>query len=93
MLTRRNEYVLKDSVGYLPTIDSPDTQMNTLYEVLRKANTIKDNRNIRSTIIVLDEAIYPKAIKIIWKRQETFQNIVCDLVAQAYETLSSNLMK
>ena len=65
MLTRRNEYVLKDFVGYLPTIDSPATQMNTVYEVLCKANAIKDNLNLRSIIVVLDQAIYSKAIEII----------------------------
>ena len=37
MLARRNESVLKDTVGYLPTIDSPATQMNTVYEILKNS--------------------------------------------------------
>jgi hypothetical protein len=50
--------------------------MNTVYEILCKANAIKDNLNLHSIIVVLDQAIYSKAVEITWKHQETFQNIV-----------------
>ena len=50
--------------------------MNTVFEILSKANSIKDNLNLPSIIVVLDQAIYSKAIEITWKYQETFQNVV-----------------
>ena len=52
MLARRNDNVQNDTVGYLPTIDSPATQMSTLFEILNQANS------------VLDQEIYAKAIEI-----------------------------
>ena len=79
MLARRNKSVLKDMVGYLPTIDSPATQMNTVYEILTKAKAIKDALNLKSIVIVFDQAIYAKAIEITWKHQKTFEDIVLRL--------------
>ena len=76
MLVRQNHFVLKDTVWYLPTINSTVTQMNTVYELLSKDNSIKDNLNIPSILVGLDQAIYSKAIEITWKYQEAFQNVV-----------------
>jgi len=73
MLVRQNHFVLKDTVGYLPTINLPATQINIVFEILSKANSIKDNLNLPSIIVGLDQAIYSKAIEITWKYQETFQ--------------------
>ena len=40
--TRRENLVLWDTGGYLPTIDSSATAMNTIYKVLMKARQTKD---------------------------------------------------
>ena len=52
--------VLKDSIGYLPTIDSPATAMNTVYEILSKANDTKNALNLISILVVFNQAIYSK---------------------------------
>ena len=61
--------MLQDQVGYLPTIDAPPTLMNTVYEILKKALEVKDALNLQSIVIALNQAIYAKALEIIWKHQ------------------------
>ena len=46
MLTRRNQQLQKDTVGYLPTTDSAATQMNTSFEISNKPNSIKNTLNL-----------------------------------------------
>ena len=59
--------VIKDKVGYLPTIDAPATTMNTVFEILTNAKLIRDALKLESVIIVFDQAIYVKATEILWK--------------------------
>ena len=79
MLTRRNKQVQKDTVGYLPTIDAPATQMNTLFEILNNANSIKKALTLKSMVVVIDQAIHAQTIEISWKHQELFQDLVLRL--------------
>lgn len=79
MLARKNHQVLQDTIGYLPTIDSPATEMNTVFEILKKADSYKNALNLKSMIIVMDQAIYAKAIEITWKHQDLFADIVLRL--------------
>ena len=76
MLTRRNKNILNDAIGYLPTIDSPATQMNTVFEILSRANAIKDSLNLDAIVVVMDQAISSKALEICWKHPEMFGNII-----------------
>ena len=73
---RKNISVLQDSVGYLPTIDSPATAMNTVYEILCKALETKSALELDSVIVVFDQAIYSKAVEIMWKHGEEFKSVV-----------------
>ena len=53
----RNEVeVRQDSVGYLPTINTPATNMSTVHEVLMRFVKIKDT--LKSIVAVLDQALY-----------------------------------
>ena len=79
MLTRRNKQVQNDTVDYLPTIDAPVTQVNTIFEILNNANSIKNSLNLNSMVVVMDQAIYAKAIEISWKHQDLFQDLVLRL--------------
>ena len=65
MLTRRKKQVQKDVVGYLPTIDAPATQMNTIFKILNNANSVKNAFNLKSMVAVMDQAIYAKAIDLL----------------------------
>lgn len=64
---------------YLPTTDLAASQMNTIFEILKKANSIKNALNLKSVIVVMDQAIYAKAIGISWKHQELFNDSVLQL--------------
>ena len=50
--------------------------MNTVYEILSKANSIKEALNLKSIIVVLAQAIYSKAVEICWKHENMFHDIV-----------------
>ena len=63
--TRRENLVLRDTVGYLPTIYSPATAMNTIFEVLTKACQTKDELKLKHVVVVIDQAIYAKAVEIM----------------------------
>ena len=79
MLTRRNKQVQKKPVGYLPGIDALATQMNTIFKFLNSANSIKNAFNLKSIVVVMDQAIYAKAIEASWKHQELLQDLVLRL--------------
>ena len=73
---RKGISVLQDSVGYLPTIDSQATAMNTVYETLCKALEMKSALELDSVIVVFDQAICSKAVEIMCKHGEEFKSVV-----------------
>ena len=73
----RNEVeVRQDSVGYLPTINTPATNMSTVHEVLMRSVKIKDTLQLKSIVVVLDQALYAKATEIVSKYPNIFKGIV-----------------
>ena len=52
-------------VGYLPTIPKSPTSMDTVQEVLRLCKVKAESLNLKETDLVLDHAIYSKAVEII----------------------------
>ena len=69
----RNEVeVRQDSVGYLPTINAPATNMSTVHEVLMRSVKIKDTLQLKSIVVVLDQALYAKATEIVWKYPDIY---------------------
>ena len=60
---RRENVVLRDTVGYPPTTDFPTTAMNTIYEVLMKFCQTKDE--LKYVNVVFDQVIYAKAVEIM----------------------------
>ena len=53
--------------------------MNIIFEILNNANSIKNALNLKSMVVVKDQAIYAKAIEISWKHQVLFQDLVLRL--------------
>ena len=53
--------------------------MNIIFEILNNANSIKNARNMKSMVLVMDQVIYAKAIEISWKHREFFQDLVLRL--------------
>ena len=66
----------QDSVGYLPTINAPTTNMSTVHEVLVHSFKIKVALQLKSIAVVLDQALYAKATEIVWKYPDMFKGLV-----------------
>lgn len=73
----RNEIeVRQDNIGYLPTIDAPATGMSTVNEILVRSLKIKEALQLKSIVLVFDQALYAKATEIVWKHPDHFSDIV-----------------
>ena len=68
--------VLESKISYLDTLDSPATDIKTVYEVLCRACTIKERLRLESVLCVLDQAFYAKAAEVIWKNKDIFGDMV-----------------
>ena len=72
---RNNVTVVQDTVGYLPTINAPATELSTVYEMLNQAIGIMESLQLKTIVCVFDQALYAKAAEIMWKH-EKFKNII-----------------
>ena len=70
------ESVSQDVVGYLPTINAPATELNTVFKILNQSELIRRELLIETIVVVMDQALYAKAAEIVWKQRERFVNIV-----------------
>ena len=61
------------TIGYLPVIDAPVTDMATVNAVLKHSVSISQRLNLPEIVLVFDEAVYAKAQMIRWK-EEDFRN-------------------
>ena len=68
--------VTPDEVGYLPTINAPATELSTVHEVLCQSQLIRRSLGLGSIVVVFDQALYAKAIGIIWKHRDTFSEVI-----------------
>ena len=73
----QQEYVPRESsIGYCQVIDASPTEIPTVYTLLHKSLQIAHQLGQQDEIIVFDQAIYAKALEVIWQNQETFQRLV-----------------
>jgi len=68
--TRRDIVISQDTVGYLPTINAPATEMATVQEI------IYQSLNIQNIAVVMDQALYAKATEVAWKYPGKYGSIV-----------------
>ena len=64
IVTRGDVTVTQDSIGYLPTINAPATQMSTVNEVLKQTLSIQKSLGLKNIVCVFDQALYAKAVEI-----------------------------
>ena len=64
--------------------------MPTVYEALVQSKKIMDTLNLSNIVVVFDQALYEKAIEILWKHGDAFKkiilrmggfNLICTLLA------------
>ena len=63
--TRDQVPILKDVVGYLPTINAPATELNTVFEILNRSELIRKELLLETIVVVMDQALYAKAAEIV----------------------------
>ena len=76
ILVRNDKIVVQDTVGYLPTIIAPATDMLTVNEVLTQTLNIMKTLELKEIVCVFDQALYAKAAEITWKHDDKFKNII-----------------
>ena len=76
ILIRDHIEVKADTVGYLPTINAPATDMSTVQEILRQSVAIQSKLGIPHIPVVFDQALFAKATEIVWNNPDKFQNTV-----------------
>lgn len=79
ILLWRDRSIQQTSIGYLPTINSPASSMNTIHEILTRSLRIKEKLELHSLPIFADQAIYAKAAEIVWKHPDKYKSIVLNL--------------
>ena len=68
--------IQRDTVGYLPAINAPATQLSTVSQVLLQIIKIKAELHLEEIVCVFHQALYAKAIEIKWKNSEVLKKIV-----------------
>ena len=65
-----NDILLKSTIGYLPIVDAPVTDLSTVYTILKRSMKIADKLKLQYLVLVFDEAIYSKVQQIRCKTPE-----------------------
>ena len=63
-------------VGYWQLIDASPTELSTVYTLLKKSVQMAVQLGLADTVVVLDQAIYAKALDVVWKQPEEFKSVV-----------------
>ena len=92
ILLNTNIMVVKDNIGYLPTINSPATSLSTIHKILCQALPIKDQLEVNDVVLVCDQAI-AKAMEVAWSHTEKFQPVILKHISHDMYVFSSNLQK
>ena len=74
--TRDQVSVSEDVVEYLPTIHAPATELTTVFEILNQSELIRRELYLQTVVVVMDQALFAKAVEITWKHKERFGNIL-----------------
>ena len=84
-----NKSIQRDTVGYLPRINAPATQLSTVHQVLLQIIKIKAELHLEEIVCVFDQALYVKAMEIKCKNSELFKKVVIHM--GAFHTLCNLL--
>ena len=80
-LANKEDIPTKSVVGYCQLIDASPTELSTVYTLLKKSVEMAEQIGLDDTVVVLDQAIYAKALEVVWKQQEEFQSVVLRMVS------------
>ena len=66
----------KTTVSYCPVIGASPTRFDVVYTLLKRSVDMTKGMGQSSTAIVLDQAIYAKALEIQWRHPPEFKSVV-----------------
>ena len=72
--------IVESNIAYLDTIDSPATDLKTVFEVLCRVSEIRDRLNLKAIASVFDQPFYVKAMKVFWKNRQLFKHLIMMMV-------------
>lgn len=49
---------------YLPTINTPATELTTVFEILNQSELIRKELSLQTMVVVMDQALFTKAAEI-----------------------------
>lgn len=73
---QQNNIQRESSVGYCQVIEASPTEMSTVYTILQQSLQMASQLGQRDAIVVFDQAIYAKALEVIWQNKEQFNRLV-----------------
>ena len=73
---RQEDVPRESSIGYCQVIDASPTEIPTVYTLLQRSLLIADQLGQQNVVVVFDQAIYAKALEVIWQNQVPFQRFV-----------------
>ena len=71
----------KSFVGYCQVIDASPMEFSTVYPLLKKSVAMGKDTGVQDIMVVLDLAIYAKAVEVRWQKQEELNRVVIRLGA------------
>ena len=74
MMEGRGHY--ESCVGYCPVVEADPTELPTVYAILQRSLQMADELGQRDVVIVFDQAIYAKALEIVWQNPQRFKCVV-----------------
>ncbi len=57
ILTRKKIQISEDVVGYLPTINAPATELNTVFEIMNQSELVREELQLETIVVVMDQAV------------------------------------
>ena len=64
------------NVAYLPTIDQSPTELSTVYKLLNNSKAIVEKLMLKYAVITFDQAVYAKALEILFHNPIELNNIL-----------------
>ena len=63
-------------IGYCPVIPAPPTQLDVVYTLLTRSVSMAHMLGQQDVVVVVDQAVYAKAVEILWKKPAEFRSVV-----------------
>ena len=75
-IANKDKIPSKSVVGYCQLIDASPTELSTVYTLLKRSVEMATQLGLSDTVVVLDQAIYAKALEVVWRKKAEFKSVV-----------------